>query len=136
MFNKMVKYNKEDNERRYYTLEFKAKIILYEALQRNENLSKNEKSYNSLAKKAQIDRRIITRWVNAKDKILAASNKRFSYKLKSDKEQCLCPKMEKMLENWINEQRSRNAIVLGMRIKSKAIQLYAQMHKCIDLNFG
>ena len=29
MFNKMDKYNREDNERRYYTLEFKAIIILY-----------------------------------------------------------------------------------------------------------
>ena len=37
MFNKMDKYNKEDNEKRYYTLQFKAKIILYyEALQRKE----------------------------------------------------------------------------------------------------
>jgi transposase-like protein len=58
------------SERRIYSLEFKAKIILkYRSLQNLEK--KEEKSINKISSVTGIDRRIISQWVNKNaDRIL------------------------------------------------------------------
>ena len=67
---------------KYYTLEYKAKIILYlESLKANPDLPVSLKSINHMSRLTGIDRRITTQWLETKNTILNTPLKRTVYKV-------------------------------------------------------
>ena len=113
--------------KRRFTLEFKAKIILfYQSLQHIEN--KSEKSINYLASLSSIDRRTIGTWIKNSHKILEAKYKRNKHKIGSKKDLSECPLMESALTGWVNEQRSTGACLSGNLIQNRALIIYESFH--------
>ncbi len=100
----------------YFFLDFLINLFIY--LQ----------SLQYLANKIDIDRRVVTRWVKDKDAIFASKHKRKLKRLQNKKDRCLCPAMEVLVDQWFCSVRAKNSCVDGDTIRSKAREIYNEVH--------
>ncbi len=114
--------------RKRYSLEYKAKIVLYyRSIQNRDNIQ--DKSVNHLHRQTQIDYRTLGLWVKAGDKILQSFRKRNSRNLvDTSKYKCICEPMEMDLKQWILKQREEGKCVSGTTIQCEAVKLYNLLH--------
>ena len=75
-----------------------------------------------------IDRHLISYWIEHGDEILKSKSKLTTFKLKTNKSNCVCPPMELRLSNWIIAQREAGASIAGFQIKVKAVEIYNEIH--------
>ena len=74
--------------------------------------------------KYNLDRRRLKEWQNKKEKIESMKFKRNTFKVKSTKDFARYPDMERELQKWIVDKRSKGCCVSGFAIKQQASAIY------------
>jgi hypothetical protein len=115
-------------KRKRYSLEFKAKIVLYyRSIQSRQD--KSEKSIRYINRKTSIDIRTLGDWIKKGDQIIQSLNKRESRNLiDSAKYSCICEPMELELKEWINNQRAAGKCVSGTLIMQESVKVFNLIH--------
>ncbi|RNA22601.1 hypothetical protein BpHYR1_005041, partial [Brachionus plicatilis] len=138
--------------RRRFTNHFKSKVVLFYRQQKelreissaqkdgignhaSNNQPINEKrseqvfgSMSFISRITGIDRRLISYWIEHGDEILKSKSKLTTFKLKTNKSNCVCPPMELRLSNWIIAKREAGSSIAGFQIKVKAVEIYNEIH--------
>ena len=128
-----VEMRDKENLRKFYSLELKAKVILYyRSLQNKQNIK--EKSINLMESMFGVDRRVIGRWIKKGDLILNSTDKRNSFKTKPQVFRSVCEAMELQLKEWILTSRSDGKCLSGDVIQKEAVKLYNQIHPLVPHN--
>ncbi|CAF1058245.1 unnamed protein product [Brachionus calyciflorus] len=107
--------NEHSSRRKRFNLNFKLKVI---------NTHKNGEGINSCAKIYELDRRLVSRWIQSETKILKKKLRREKYAVVSDIDRSHFPILETHLYNWICEKRLQGACLSVTTVKLKAIEFY------------
>jgi hypothetical protein len=114
-------YHPSPESRLKYSLAYKRKVINY--------LETNKTSINKCAKEFKLDRRLVSRWLKNKKNILETKCKRLRFKAKQSEDRAKFAAMEKKLDEWISENRSRGACLTGLAIKTQARILFNEIYQ-------